>query len=126
MASEPTVYDLSGHGIHASFATTSFGGGPLFSYQDAHLNKSFKGKEITIEDVAIGKLVTVVLMHTTDGPSTSFSLLLPRVKLPPDPAYITAEGITTLHRSTIAGPVSGQIDSYTVHSLHGTARFVVP
>ena len=127
MAEQPTLFELSGYGIHASYSTTSISGDALFSYQDATVNKSFRGsKEIKVEDIAIGSLVTVVIMHTVDGPSTSFSLLLPRVKLPPDrPTNITAEGITTLHRSTIAGPVTGQIDSYTVHALQGTATFVI-
>jgi hypothetical protein len=127
MAEQPTLFELSGYGIHASYSTTSVSGDPLFSYQDAHVNKSFRGsKEIKVEDTAIGSLVTVVIMITVDGPSTSFSLLLPRVKLPPDHrTNITAEGITTLHRSTIAGPVTGQIDSYTVHAMQGTAAFVV-
>lgn len=127
MAEQPTVFELYGDGIHASYSTTSINGDALFSYQDATVNKSFKGsKEIKVEDIAIGSLVTVVIMHTVDGPSTSFSLLLPRVKLPPDrPTAFFAEGITTLHRSTIAGPGSGQIDSYTVHAMQGTATLVV-
>src|ERR1700760_1665339 len=122
MAEQPTLFELYGDGIHASYSTTSITGDPLFTYQDATVNKSFRGsKEIKIEDTAIGNLVTVVIMHTVDGPSTSFSLLLPHVKLPPagHPANITAEGITTLHRGVIGGPVLGQSESYTVDAMQG-------
>jgi hypothetical protein len=73
----------------------------------------------------IGTLVTVVIHMTPDRGSTTFSLLIPRVNLPPaDVANITAEGITTLQKFSLPLPV-GQTQFYTVHTLHGTARFVV-
>jgi hypothetical protein len=68
----------------------------------------------------------VFLTIIADGPSTSFSLLLPPVRLPAsNTTNITAEGITTLHRGTFIGPPTGQIASYTVTELQGTASFVV-
>ena len=125
MAGQPTLYDLSGKGIHVSFTTANIAGKPVFSYHDAHQTKTFTGDEIKIETTVIGEMVTVFLLRTIDGPSTSFSVLLPGVRLPPSNiANITAEGITTLHRSSIIGPPIGQIESYAVQPLEGTARFV--
>jgi hypothetical protein len=47
------------------------------------------------------------------------------VNLPPSKvANITTEGITTLHKFAIVKPPQGQTELYTVHKLHGTARFV--
>ncbi len=62
---------------------------------------------------------------TVDRGSTTFSLLLPRVNLPPSNVQnVTAEGITTLQRFSVPAP-QGQTQFYTVHSLQGTASFVV-
>jgi hypothetical protein len=124
MANQPTQYDLSGGGIQVSYATTSIGGKPLFSYHDAFQFKSFSGDQITTLETDIGTLVTVVVHLTVDRGSTTFSLLLPRVNLPPSNTLnITAEGITTLQRFSVPAP-QGQTQFYTVHSLQGTATFV--
>jgi hypothetical protein len=125
MANQPTLYELSGDGIHVSYATTSFGGKPLFTYHDAFQFKSVAGDAITTLQTDIGTLVTIVIHLTVDRGSTTFSLLLPRVNLPPSNVMnITAEGITTLQRFSIPAP-QGQTQFYTVHSLQGTASFVV-
>jgi hypothetical protein len=125
MANEPTRYDLYGGGITVSYTPANIAGQPLFSYHDATQTKNFTGKDqIHTESTVIGTLVTVFLMRTIDGPSTSFSLLLPAVRLPPSNSTpITTEGITTLHRGTFIGPPTGQIQSYTVVELQGTAAF---
>lgn len=125
MANQPTRYELSGGGIHVTYSTTSFQGGPQLSYHDASQVKNFSGDQIKTLQTDIGTLVTVVLHLTVDSGSTTFSLLLPHVNLPPsEVANITAEGITTLNRFSIV-PILGQTQFYTVHQLHGRARFVV-
>ena len=125
MANQPTLYELSGDGIYISYATTSFGGKPLFTYHDAFQFKSVSGDAIARLETDIGTLVTIVIHMTTDRGSTTFSLLLPHVNLPPSHLQnITAEGITTLQRFSVPAP-QGQTQFYTVHSLHGTASFVV-
>jgi hypothetical protein len=123
---QPNLYELSGHGIHVSYATTSITGKPLFNYHDAFQTKNFSGTEIQTENSILGTLASVFLMRTIDGPSTSFTLLVPRVHLPATHiATISTDGITTLHKFSIFGPPVGQNELYTVHPLHGTARFVV-
>jgi hypothetical protein len=125
MANKPTIYELHGAGIHVSYSTTSFSGKPLFTYHDAFQLKNFSGDQINAVQTEIGTLVTVVIHMTIDSGSTTFSLLIPNVILPPsNVASISAEGITTMQKFSIPPPV-GQTQFYTVHKLHGTASFVV-
>ncbi|QPF85911.1 hypothetical protein IC762_06290 [Bradyrhizobium genosp. L] len=124
--SQPNFYELSGDGIQITYSTTSITGQPVLSYHDAAQAKTFTGDAIKVEETAIGTSVTVSLTLILDGPSTSFTLLLPHVRLAgPEVANIATDGITTLHKSSIAGPALGQIELYTFHALTGTARFVV-
>jgi hypothetical protein len=126
MANQPTLYELSGNGIHVTYSTTSITGQPLFTYHDALQFKSVSGDAIKAEETGIGTVVTIVLHITTDRGSTTFSLLLPRVNLPAsNVANITAEGITTLQRFSVPPP-QGQTQLYTVHTLHGTASLAIP
>jgi hypothetical protein len=121
---EPNLYEVHGHGIHVTYSTSSISGKPLFNYHDAVRTKNFSGDEIQVQESMIGKLVSVFLLRTIDGPSTSFTLLVPTVRLPASEiTNISTEGITTLHKFSIFPPV-GQTELYTVHPLHGTARFV--
>jgi hypothetical protein len=125
MAKQPTLYELSGHGIHVTYSTSSISGKPLFNYHDGFQVKNFSGDEIQTVDTILGKLVSVFLIRTIDGGSTSFTLLVPAIHLPPtNVAQVTTEGITTLHKFSIVNPPLGQTELYTVHRLHGTARFV--
>ncbi|KJC58262.1 hypothetical protein UP10_25230 [Bradyrhizobium sp. LTSPM299] len=123
---QPNLYELSGHGIHVTYSTTSITGKPVFSYHDGFQTKSFTGDEIQTQSSILGTLVSVFLMRTIDGPSTSFTVLIPSVRLSgPEVVNISTEGITTLHRFGIPLPPTGQTELYTLHRLHGTARFVV-
>jgi hypothetical protein len=125
MAQQPNLFELSGGGIHVTYSTTSITGKPLFSYHDGFQLKNFSGDEISVVDTIVGKLVSVFLIRTIDGGSTSFTVLIPNIHLPPtNVAALTTEGITTLHKFSIIGPPLGQTELYTFHRLHGTARFV--
>ncbi|MBV8849017.1 MAG: hypothetical protein JOZ16_05470 [Methylobacteriaceae bacterium] len=42
----PNSYDLSGGKIKVSYSETSFGGQPLFHYEDGTKTHDFKGKDI--------------------------------------------------------------------------------
>jgi hypothetical protein len=125
MARQPTLYDLSGKGIHVSFTTANIAGKPVFSYHDAHQTKTFTGDEIKIETTVIGR----------DGHGVpaadhrwTFDVFLcaasRRAVAAVQHRQYHGRGITTLHRSSIIGPPIGQIESYAVQPLEGTARFV--
>ena len=124
-STQPNLFELSGGGIHITYSTTSLQGQPHFSYHDFLQVKNFTGNQIKTLQTDIGTLVTVVIHMTVDSGSTTFSVLLPHVNLPPSNlANINAEGITTLHRFSIF-PIHGQTEFYTVRAMHGTARHVL-
>ncbi len=122
----PNLYALNGSGLHVSYATTSFAGPPQFHYQDGFRNLTFSGTEIATTASPLGTLVTVYIFKTIDSGSTSFTLLVPRVNLPPsNTAPIHTYGITTVHRFSIVPQfMQGQLDTYSVANLHGTAELV--
>jgi hypothetical protein len=122
---EPNLYVVHGQDVQVTFSTTSFNGKPQLTYHDATQARQFTGDEITIEDTAIGQLVTVVLSLTVDLGSTTFSLVVPAVRLSgTGPQPISTLGITAVHRTTIAGPPTGQATTYRVVRLRGTAERV--
>jgi hypothetical protein len=125
MANQPNLYQLSGGGIQVTYSTSSITGKPLFNYHDGSQAKNFSGDEIQTAETVLGNLVTVFLIRTVDSGSTTFTLLIPSVNLPPsNSAPIVTDGITTLHKFSIVGPHNGQREFYTVQPLDGTASFV--
>jgi hypothetical protein len=123
---QPNFYDLSGDGIHITYATTTFEGPPVFIYHDASQTKKLTDKQIQSVDTEAGTLVSVTINVIPDLATTSFSVLIPRVSLSTsDTANITTYGITTLHKTTFFGPRQGQNDVYSVHQLQGTAEWRV-
>jgi hypothetical protein len=122
----PNLYHLTGHRLHVTYSTSSIDGKPMLSYQDAHEHKSFRGDEIRTVECDLGTLVSVTLQMTVDVGSTSLSLLIPRMQIHAGTsAAVRTECLTTL-RSTPFAPmiVHGQMDTYSVVSLHGTAQHV--
>ena len=121
------MYQVHGGGIHVTYSTTSFGGKPLFSYRMRHGSHNFSGDQIKAVKTPIGDLVTVTIRLTPDAGSTTFSLLVPTVNLtgPGHAAPISTEGITTIHRFSIApGLLHGQTEHYHVTTMIGTANQV--
>ena len=123
----PNLYHLSGQHVHVTYSPTSLDGKPTMSYQDAHQSKSFKGSEIRTVECDLGTLVSVTLHMTPDVGSTTLSLVIPRMRISPvSVAQVRTDCITTLHSTPFALPqsIQGQLDTYTVTSLHGTAQAV--
>jgi hypothetical protein len=124
---KPNLYQLQGKNLHVSYSTSGIDGKPHFSYQDTHQSLSFRGDDIRTQETEIGTLVSVTLRRTPDSGSTTFSLLVPTVKLEQGhSAPLSTEGITTLHRFSIVPAFDkGQTELYDVAPLRGTAQFVV-
>lgn len=121
----PNLFSLSGGGLTVSLALSGIDGKPHFSYQDAHQSLSFSGDEITIEETALDTLATVTLVRTVDVGDTTFTLLVPRVNLLGAASHVIyTVGITTTHRTTIAGLGHGQLTTYHVTELCGSAAQV--
>ena len=122
---EPNYYALNGDGLHVTFTSSGLVGQPQLTYQDHQHTLQFSGSEIRQLDSDAGTLVSVTTIMTVDTGATTFSLLIPRVTLQNGKAaHIRTFGITTVHRLTIDTPAHGQLDSYQVYRLTGTASVV--
>ena len=123
---QPTTWSLSNTaaGLQVSYSAA----GSQLHYQQGSVVQDFSGNQIRVVEVPdVGKLVSGTIHMAPDTGSTTFTLLLPIVNLPPPPASpaaapVTTDGITTLHRfSTVAAQDHGQQEIYTVTPLQGTA-----
>jgi len=121
----PNLFNLSGDGITVSYSTTSITGTPRFTYKKGRQTLNFTGNEITSVAIGVGTLVSVVIAQVPDKGTTTFSVLLPAIKLPSSnkQAFRTI-GITTVTATTIAGPPTGVQQTYKVSRLRGSAQKV--
>lgn len=108
--------------IPVNYASTSFIGVPIFSIGD----RQFMGDDLHIVDTPIGQQVTVILRQVPDLEVVTFTLIVPLVLLSDSrPAQVELAGVTSIHRTTIAGPPLGQNISYELALLPGTAESIV-
>ena len=123
----PNQYNLQGQGVSISYSTTSLSGKPQLSFKKGRQTLSFSGDEIGVLDTSIGALITVTIAKTVDRGFTSFSFLLPTIELTSQSAkqLFRTLGITTVHTTTIAGPVKGAQQTYKSVPLRGTARRLI-
>jgi hypothetical protein len=132
----PNQYHLAGDGISVSYFPTGAGpvtvDGPIcLFYQDASQQRGFRAGEIrVVDDLALGRMLSVELVKTIDVGDTTFTLLLPSVQLPEGldaSAPIETIAITTIHRAFIAQLGHAQVESYTTALLTGSAaRGILP
>jgi hypothetical protein len=118
---------VAGGGLHVSYSTSGIDGKPHLSYQDPMRSLSFTGDEIRRVECDLGAVVSVTIVRTVDSGSTSFSLLVPHVNVPPfGSVSLSTEGITTHHAFSIVPAFNrGQRDFYHVTPLQGTASNAV-
>jgi hypothetical protein len=122
----PNQFDLQGQGISISYSTSSISGKPLLSFKKGRQTLNFSGDQIGALDTQIGSLITVTIATKVDREFTTFSFLLPAIQLPgagSKQAFRTL-GITTVHKTSIAGPVKGAQQTYKTIALRGSARRV--
>ena len=124
---QANLFELSRGAIHVTYSSTNILGGPIFSYRDHQLSRSFRGSEIDIQDSDVGQVITVTLETIPDLRTVTFSLILPIVTVMPQSAgvHIQVPGITSTAPTTIAGPPPGPQKLYSVINLKGTAQFIV-
>ena len=120
--SAPNAYVLTGHSTHLSYTTTGVDGQPTFTYQDGSVSSTFTGQQIRTVTDETNDLVSVSIHIGVDNGYTSFTLFVPRVNLVDGhAAHITTIGIVGVHRLTLDTPAVGQLDTYHVVRLTGTA-----
>jgi hypothetical protein len=124
----PNLFHLAGPNLRLTYSTSSISGEPILTYQDAQQTRSFQGDAIhTIAPTELGTIVSVVLSFVPDLGSTTFSLLVPRMGVRLGAVFpVRTLGITTMHSTPfVANLALGQLDTYTVTQLRGTAQVVV-
>jgi hypothetical protein len=119
-------FKLNGRGITATYATTSIDGTPRFTFKKGKQTLNFAGDEIDAVEAGIGSLVSVTIASVPDKSVTTFSVLIPTIRLTGSKkqAFRTI-GVTTVAKTTIAGPPPGVEQTYKVTAMRGTAQIVV-
>jgi hypothetical protein len=122
----PNSFKLMGEDIQVDYSTTSVDGTPRFTFKKGQKTLSFSGSQISSSAVKIGTLVSVTVATVPDKSSTSFSVLLPAIKLPESGRQtFRTIGITTVTQTTIAGPPPvGVQQTYKSVAMRGSARIV--
>jgi hypothetical protein len=124
---EPTVFDLEGGGATVSYSASSIAGVPQFSYADQNRSVKQSGSEIRTVETEVGLLVTIDVELVPDLHTVSFTLILPHIMLPNGTgagAVHTIGVLTTNRTSTAPQTIVGQVQSYRILALCGTARQV--
>ena len=123
----PNLFNLSGEGITVTYSTTSIDGKPRFTFTRGQKTLSFSGDQIeSISINNVGTLVSVVIANIPDKSVTTFSILLPAIRLQSSKkqAFRTI-GVITESKTTIAGPPPGVQQTYKIVALRGSAQAVV-
>jgi hypothetical protein len=122
----PNQYELEGQGVRVGYSTSSITGKPQLSFKKGRKSLNFTGTEIGVLDTIIGALITVTIASTPDLNSTTFSFVLPSIDLQKESAKQSFRtiGITTIHKTSIVGPVKGVQQTYKIIQLRGTAQHV--
>ena len=121
----PNLYRLSGEGLDVTYSTTSIDGKPRFTFKKGRQTLNFSGDQITSIETGIGTLVSVVIANIPDKSVTTFSVLLPAIRLSDSKkqAFRTI-GVTTVTKTTIVGPPPGVQQTYKTVALRGSAQQV--
>ena len=117
-------FHLSGDGLVVTYEGTSIKGTPILHVQDSRGLREFSGGQIDRAEGPFGELLTVYLSESPDRGHSTFTLTLPSVSLTSGSAHVSTFAVTALHRTSLAGRVSGQAISYTLTQLQGTASIV--
>lgn len=126
---QANLFSLGNNSIKISYAASSLDGKPQLSYQKGQTVLHFRGSQIRAKQTEIGTLLSVTLKSSPDLKTIVFSILLPQVNVPANAAdvQVNVKGIETTNKTTIGGPnlVKGQVQTYKVYSLKGTAQSVL-
>ena len=97
------------------------------TYQDPHQGMTFHGDDLRTVECDLGTLISVTMRMTVDTGSTSLSVFVPRMRIEQSSiAAVHTDCVTTVHRFSVIPSFNlGQLDTYTLVQLRGTAQFVV-
>lgn len=116
-----TMFLLTGEGLKISYYINEDNSSEL-DYQDAQGSQTFQSNQLHIQQGAIGTLITATLKTSADAGVTTFTLVLPNVKLggqtkqPVETFAVFAQDFSALAR------VGAQL-AYRVVALQGTGQY---
>jgi hypothetical protein len=125
----PNHFVLEGEETHIVYDTTTDAGTPQLTYQGPYGDQTFNADALTIEDGALGHMVTAYLGAFPDQGDLWMTLLVPEFVPTTVDAEPTPFGTVAILKwliSTIAGPPrEGALEEYRVLDLEGTAELVM-
>ena len=123
MSSPANVFQFSSPHLNVSYSTGALGSKRVFTYQDDQQTLQFNDQQLRSVSTDLGEEVSVTIRLTVDSGSTTFTLIVPRVTLELNQhVHVKTLGIKTLHRFSIVPVLNhGQLDSYSLVKLEGTA-----
>jgi hypothetical protein len=127
---EANHFILSGNHTRILYSATTLTGEPQLTFITPNQTLSFLGDDIRTVDVPdLGTVVSVTLGFRVDVDFTTFSVLLPDVRVSDagGPEPVSTAGVVTLHRTPFTTPESnlGQQDFYRFVGLTGSADYIV-
>jgi hypothetical protein len=127
---QPNHFVLDAADTHVTFDATTATGEPRLTYEGPYGAQAFGPEQLSIEDGALGRMVTAYLGAFPDQGQLWLTLLIPRfvpTTLQGEPAPFETVAILRWLVSTIAGPpTAGALETYEALALEGTAEFVAP
>jgi hypothetical protein len=123
---DANVLTLAGHHLRVAVNPTLTGAVQL-TYQDSQIHRTFTDDDVLLEETRLGTLATVTLSSTPDLGATTFTLVIPHVRVSlGENALVETIGITTMHSTSLVPALAhGQQETYTARRLTGSATFVV-
>ncbi len=128
---EANDFKLGNKDTQIYYLVESFIGKPQLIYKTPQLERQFYAEDIRVLGTEIGKLVTVTVERPTipdiGGKVVTLTLLLPIINLSTSlEIYIQTEAVLTtkFQQGNINLPLEGQLQTYEILSLAGTASRV--
>ena len=126
---QANLFELHNATLKITYSSSSFDGKPQLNYRKGATSLNFRGSQVRHKPTEIGTLISVTLKSVPDSRTVVLSLLLPQVNCPAGSSgvQVNVKAIETTIRTSIGGPnlVKGQVQTYKVYSLKGTAKHVL-
>jgi hypothetical protein len=116
-------YTLKHHDVTVEYDVDITPGIPALTYTDESGPRSFRDGQITVENTAIGSLVSVALRESVDTGGERFGFYLPDVEVTTGSAEFRTVGVY----DTFSGPdsIPRRPTTYRCIELYGTAQNVI-
>ena len=116
-----TMFLLSGEDVKISYYINEDNSSEL-DYEDAQGSLTFQSTQLHIQQSAIGTLITATLKNTADAGATTFTLVLPNVKLGGQTKQ-PVETFAVMTQDSSALSRGGAQLTYRVVPLQGTGQY---